>query len=96
MESLREVDAAKAMIGGEASLMTALEKSSCPCHRIKDHCLPSKMSFQQLSAMLREIRSKMPRVTSESAYAQMDHLMGRRTSTVPKTNGQHSMHSDKG
>lgn len=46
------------------------------------------MSFQQLSAKLRQIRSEMPRVTSERAYAQMDHLMGRTTSSAPKKNGQ--------
>jgi hypothetical protein len=46
------------------------------------------MSFQQLSAKLRQIRSQMPRVTSERAYAQMDHLMGRTTSSGLKKNGQ--------
>ncbi len=45
------------------------------------------MSFQQLSAQLRVIRSQMPRVASERAYAQMDHLMGRTISTAPKTSG---------
>lgn len=46
------------------------------------------MNFQQLSAKLRQIRSEMPRVTSERAYAQMDLLMGRTSSSAPKKNGQ--------
>ncbi|MBK8037405.1 MAG: hypothetical protein IPK22_09760 [Verrucomicrobiaceae bacterium] len=53
------------------------------------------MSFQQLSAKLRQIRSQMPRVTSERAYAQMDHLMGRTTSSDPKKNGQLSANGPK-
>lgn len=55
----------------------------------------SKMSFQQLSAKLRQIRSEMPRVTSERAYAQMDRLMGRTTSSDPKKSGQPSVSGPK-
>ncbi|MCE2694918.1 MAG: hypothetical protein LW645_11740 [Verrucomicrobiaceae bacterium] len=53
------------------------------------------MSFQQLSAKLRQIRSEMPRVTSERAYAQMDRLMGRTTSSAPKKSGQSSVTGPK-
>lgn len=53
------------------------------------------MSFQQLSAKLRQIRSQMLRVTSERAYAQMDHLMGRTTPSDPKKSGQLSANGPK-
>ena len=53
------------------------------------------MSFQQLSAQLRVIRSQMPRVASERAYAQMDRLMGRTTSNDPKKSGQPSVTGPK-
>jgi hypothetical protein len=33
------------------------------------------MRFDQLSQQLREVRSQMPRVSSEEAYAQMDRLL---------------------
>lgn len=45
------------------------------------------MTLAQLSSTLRETRSKMPRRTSVQAYAQMDLLMGRKTSTFPKGSG---------
>lgn len=41
------------------------------------------MTLKELSAKLRQIRSEMPRVTSEQAYAQMDRLMGR-TNSIPQ------------
>ena len=44
------------------------------------------MTFQQLSAKLRQIRSQMPRVTSERAYAQMDLLMGQEIFAKSKPN----------
>jgi hypothetical protein len=66
----------------------------CQSSTKQDHSA-SKMSFQQLSAKLRQIRSEMPRVTSERAYAQMDHLMGRTTSSAPKKNGQPSVSGPK-
>ncbi|HBJ86802.1 MAG TPA: hypothetical protein DDZ88_23685 [Verrucomicrobiales bacterium] len=46
------------------------------------------MSLQQLSTKLRLIRSQMPRVTSERAYAQMDHLMGRTISSDSRSSEQ--------
>ncbi len=49
------------------------------------------MSFDQLSQRLRQVRSQMPRVSSEKAYAQMDRLLAaQKTSTVQKKNGKHS------
>ena len=49
------------------------------------------MTFQQLSARLRQVRSAMPRRTSEEAYAQMQRLMENPVpttiSTDPKKNG---------
>ena len=41
------------------------------------------MTLEELSAKLRQVRSQMPRVTREQAYAQMDHLMGR-TNLIPQ------------
>lgn len=66
----------------------------CQSRTKQDHPA-SKMSFQQLSAKLRQIRSEMPRVTSERAYAQMDRLMGRTTSSDPKKSGQPSVSGPK-
>ena len=49
------------------------------------------MSFDQLSQKLRQVRSQMPRVSSEEAYAQMDRLLAaQKTSTAPKKNGDSS------
>gem|GEM_PF-1809583 len=76
------------------SIKTRL-KTVCPLRRNKDHWHPSKVSTQQLSAKLRLIRSQMPRVTSERAYAQMDHLMGRTNSSAPKKSGQPSERGPK-
>jgi len=47
------------------------------------------MSFDQLSQKLRQVRSQMPRVSSEQAYAQMERLLAAKTttSTVLKKNG---------
>ncbi len=46
------------------------------------------MSFDQLSQKLRQVRSQMPRVNSEKAYAQMDRLLAaQKTSTAPKQSG---------
>lgn len=43
------------------------------------------MSFDQLSQRLRQARSRMPRVSSEKAYAQMDRLRAAQMSLiVPK------------
>ena len=39
------------------------------------------MSFDQLAQQLREVRSQMPRVSSEEAYAQMDRLLSAQKST---------------
>ncbi len=39
------------------------------------------MSFDQLSQKLRQVRSQMPRVSSEEAYAQMDRLLSAQKST---------------
>lgn len=49
------------------------------------------MSFDQLSQKLRRVRSQMPRVSSEAAYAQMDRLLAaQRTSTATKKSGDSS------
>lgn len=46
------------------------------------------MSFVQLAQKLRQVRSKMPRVSSEKAYAQMDRLLAaQKTLTGPKQSG---------
>lgn len=46
------------------------------------------MNFEQLSRELRRMRSQMPRVSSEKAYAQMDRLLAaQKTMNVPKKNG---------
>ena len=53
------------------------------------------MTLAQLSSTLRETRSKMPRRTSVQAYAQMDLLMGKTTSTSPKSSGLNFVHGRK-
>jgi hypothetical protein len=51
------------------------------------------MSFVQLSQKLRQVRSQMPRVNSEKAYAQMDRLLAaQKTSTAPKQRDDSSKH----
>lgn len=70
-------------------------RNCLPDSRDQGSLSASNMSFQQLSAKLRQIRSQMPRVTSERAYAQMDHLMGRTTSSDLKKNGQLSANGPK-
>ena len=80
------------LLGFSAAKLSVLNVRSCPrgnhqkpfaCPAASRIIVASKMSFQQLSAKLRQIRSEMPRVSSERAYAQMDLLMGRATSSPP-------------
>ncbi len=54
------------------------------------------MTLQELSSKLRQVRSAMPRRTSEEAYAQMKLLMDpQTTSTAPKKNGRSSSSGQK-
>jgi hypothetical protein len=39
------------------------------------------MTFDQLSQKLRRVRSQMPRVSAEQAYAQMDQLLAAQKSS---------------
>jgi hypothetical protein len=53
------------------------------------------MTLQQFSKLARQARSRMPRLTSGAAYAQMERLMGRTATSValsasgkPSSNGR--------
>ena len=48
------------------------------------------MTLPELAKQLRAIRSKMPRLTSAEAYAQMDRMMGRTTSASSSVSGMRS------